>query len=313
MGKKSRRRRKPKRHAPSISPLVLLRPRLDGLLGNEALAERDSQTLKSDLDAIFEGLKTYDFLPVLLRACQSAGAQAQERLDDIVPEWLNERGYADTLSKLLERHGIHTEGREKAFAWLESAGSDTATLREMERQTPFCQGYTYADDSQATIEFFWYTDSRRRKVRGMCFLLDFNPPWEGAVKDVMLIPSRSPENAVREYVDTWKQRGMIMSPIGESEVKGKILEGLEANRREGIRLPRDLIFARELFVKYVLTLSGTPDTPPFTAEDFDKLSRTGKSVEGIRQFEQTVGRRVRMDDGKEILVMGDPLDEDDWE
>jgi hypothetical protein len=55
-----------------------------------------------------------------------------------------------------------------------------------------------------------------------------------------------------------------------------------------------------------------PDTPSFTDEDFAELSRTGKSVESIRRFEQTVGRRVRLGDGEEAIVVGSPFDEDEW-
>ena len=59
----------------------------------------------------------------------------------------------------------------------------------------------------------------------------------------------------------------------------------------------------------MLSLPDEPDTPAFTVDDFNFLARNGKLPEKIIQFEQTVGRRVRMEDGKEILVMGGP----DWD
>ena len=314
MSKKNRRkRRKSKHRAPNISPLTLLRPRLDALLGDEAFAEKDSQAIKADLDALFEGLKTYDSLPVLIRAYHSAGGQTQDRLDETVPGWLDERGYAEPLLTLLERHNIYEEGRERAVAWLKAAGVDPAVFQEMEQQSYFYRADAYSDDSQGTIVILWYTDHRRRNVRGMNFLVDYNPPWEGATKDIMHFPTRAPEEAVREYVDFWKQRpGRELVRISDAEVKEKILKSLEVNRREGIRLPQDLIRARYHFLRHVLTLPDTPETPPFTAKDFDELSRRGKSAEGIMLYERTVGRRVRMEDGKELLVMGDPLGEDDW-
>lgn len=311
MSGKSRKKRKSKQRAPNIPPLTLLRPRLDALLGDETLAEKDAQALKAELDAVFDGLKAYDFLPVLLRAYHSAGRRVQGRLDEVVPEWLGERSYADALLKLMERHNIYEGGRERASIWLEGAGADLSALQKVEQRTHFYRAYTYADDSQGLIEVFWYTDHRRRNVQGMNFLIDFNPPWEGAVKDIMIFPSRSPEEAVQEFVDTWRQRDMRLAPISEADAKKEILKGLEVNRREGIRLPRDLIGARNLFLEYVLTLPDAPETPLFTAEDFDELSRTGKSVEVLREFEQRVGRRVRLKDGKELLVMGS-LDEEDW-
>ena len=72
----------------------------------------------------------------------------------------------------------------------------------------------------------------------------------------------------------------------------------------------DLIRQRNLFLESVLRLPNTSDTPPFTPDDFDELSSEYR--ESISHFEQTVGRRVRLNDGQELLVMGNPFDEDDW-
>jgi len=179
-------------------------------------------------------------------------------------------------------------------------------------QSPFYRAYMYADDSQGLIIVLWYADRKRRKVQGLSFLIDFNPPWKGAVKDVMVFPRNSPKRVMQEYVDVWTQQDMPPSAIGAAEVKREILKSLEANRCEGIRLPRDLIRARRLFLEYVLSLPDTPETPPFTAKDFDALRRSGKSPASLSHFEQTVGRRVRLEDGKELFIMGSPFDEDEW-
>ena len=53
--------------------------------------------------------------------------------------------------------------------------------------------------------------------------------------------------------------------------------------------------------------------PSITIEDVDDLCHHRERPEDIRRFEQTVGRRVRMDDGKELLIMGSPPDFDDDE
>ncbi len=309
---KSRKKRKQKRSLSSFSPLALLRPRLDGLLGNEALAKKDAQALQADLNAVCKKLEPSEFMPVLLSACAGAPTQVQARLDAVVPEWLSERGYLDSLRVLLNQHRIADENQQRAVAWLEAAGSDVSELKERQAQSSFYRAFMHADDSQGVIVVLWYADHRRRKVQGMSLLIDFNPPWEGAVKDNMILPRRSPERAIEEFVDMWTQRGMRLEPLGAAEVKREILKSLDANRQEGIRLPRDLIRARKPFVKHVLSLPDMPGTPSFTAEDFAELCRAGKSVESIRHFEQTVGRRVRLDDGKEMIVVGNPLDEDEW-
>ena len=62
-------------------------------------------------------------------------------------------------------------------------------------------------------------------------------------------------------------------------MKREILTALQCNRAEAIRLPRDLIAARDLFLRHVLTLPDEPDAPSFTAEDFRYLSTHGETPE----------------------------------
>jgi hypothetical protein len=310
---KSHRKRKQRRSTPNLPPIVMLRPRLDELLGDKTLIKKDSQVLKTDLSAVFKGLDLYEFLPVLLRACANASTQVQARLDAVVPEWLGERGYLGSLFELLEqgRASYEDKDRRRVVTWLRAAGADVSGLQEPQAEECFYQAYMYADESQGVIIVLWYTDSRRRKVRGMNFLVDFNPPWEGAVKDIAVFPQGSPDRVTREYVDFWTRRGLLLKRLSASEVKREILECLEVNRHEGIRLPRDLIRARDLFLEHVLSLPDLPDTPPFTAEDFDTLASAGETPESLSHFEQTVGRRVRMEDGQEVFIMGKPFDEDE--
>lgn len=102
---------------------------------------------------------------------------------------------------------------------------------------------------------------------------------------------------------------MELETIGPERAKTVILTALTCNREAEIRLPRDMIRARNLFERQVLSLPDGPDTPAFTMEDFDFLARHGQRPEEIRRFEQTVGRRVRLGDGEEILV----IDMRDWD
>jgi hypothetical protein len=74
-----------------------------------------------------------------------------------------------------------------------------------------------------------------------------------------------------------------------------------------------LIRARDAFERVVLLLPDVPDTPAFTMEDFDFLAHHGERPEGIMHFEQTVGRRVRLDDGEEILIIGTDWEDEDWQ
>ncbi len=305
------RKQKQKQSSSNISPLSSLRPRLDRLLQDEELTQRDTPTVKADLDAVCQGIKAADFLPVLLRAYHSAPQQVRIFLNATLAQWLNERGYANTLVDLLENHRINEKMQQVAHDWLKAAGCDVMELQEASSQSPFFEAYTFSDDSQGVILLFWYEDNRRRKVEGLCFLLDYNPPWEGAVKDVAVYEATRPEQALQRYVGFWKER-MSLEALDAAEVKQEIIRHLLINRRENIRLPRDLIVSRRTFLENVLSLPDTDRAPVFTAKDFDDLSRTGKSVEEIRRYEQTVGHRVRMENGKEMLVIGDPLGDDEW-
>lgn len=307
---KSRQRRKAKQPAVHVSPLSLLRPRLDTLLGDETLAHKDDWEVTRALEDVCASLKPEDFLPVLLRACQAAPAPVQERLNDVVPRWLEERSAVEALHTLAQRPSLNPQSQSYTLAWLEAAGIDTAAVQEMRQQTPLYGAYRYSDHSQGIILMLWYTDGRQNRVQGMGFLLDFNPPWEGAVKDIMLCSSSDPERALRRYVHFWADKGTPLHRVSDAEAKQEVLEHLAINRQEGIRLPRDLVVNRRLFLDHVLTLPDTPETPPFTAEDFDALSRTGETAESIRNFEQRVGRRVRIKDGQEALILGAPFDHD---
>ncbi len=59
----------------------------------------------------------------------------------------------------------------------------------------------------------------------------------------------------------------------------------------------------------MLTTPDGPDTPSFGAQDFDELARRGQPAEELSSVEQQTGRRVRLEDGAEVLVLGNPLDE----
>jgi hypothetical protein len=168
---------------------------------------------------------------------------------------------------------------------------------------------TFGEPSQAYVVVFWYTNPRRTRAQGVGFLLDYNPPWDGSVKDILVTPNRHPRRVIRDFLEIWERGGMGPETISPEQAKTVILTALNCNRAASLRLPRDLIAARKLFVRYVLSLPDAPDTPSFSEDDFDFLARKGKPPEEVSHFERTVGRRVRLEDGTEIMVMGDP----DWD
>jgi hypothetical protein len=309
----SKRKRKKRT---SLSPATTLRPRLDNLWADDALLHKDNAAVEGDLDEIARGVAPDLLVETMLRAYLAASTPARTRLDSVLPHWLSKREHASRLKEMLVAQSLDSDLRAQALAWMESLGIDTTSLES----TPdlFFEAYYYDDEttfggkSQPYVTVLWYQDPRKRRAQGMGFLLDYNPPWDGSVKDILVTPQRAPRRLRKAVLDTWKRGGMEPWPLGAQRAKTVILTALNCNRAAGIRLPRDLIAARELFICYVMSLPDASDNPSFTVQDFDLLARRGKRPEEIMHFEQTVGRRVRLEDGGELLVMGD-LDWDDEE
>ena len=304
--KKNRRPRRP--------PTILLRPRLDKLWADDALHEKDDVAIEADLDAISHGVKPDMLLQTILRAYLAAAVRSRTRLDGVLPGWLSGHNHLSRLKEMVLDGSLHTDLHPQALAWMEAGGIDSqAVVGEL--QDRFFQAY-YFDDvdlvgekSQATVQVFWYTSQKKNRAQGMVFLLDYNPPWDGSVKDIMVTSRRPAEELVEGILVQWASTGMVLEEISAEEAKTVILTALHCNREANLRLPRDLILERETFVRCVLSLPDAPDTPPFTIEDFDSLADRGQPPEEVVYLEQTVGRRVRFGDGEEVLMMNSL----DWE
>ena len=299
-----------KGRTPNIPPAAVLRIRLDGLWQNPALPQQEQSQLEADLDVVARGIKADALVPVMLRAYLDAPAEARARLDQVVPGWLQERAHLPTLEKLTVNQDLDSSLQPTALAWLAAAGRDVHEQLAAQAD-PFYGAYDLDNSYQAAVTLIWYSDPKRTRARGFNFLIDHHPPWDGAIKDIIYFPQRPPEALVKRYVDIWAERGQPLTPISAVEAKQKILRALDCNRKSEIRLPRDLIAVRKEFVRHVLLLPDGPDTPPITAEDVEFLCQHGQRPEEIVHLEHTVGRRARLDDGTEVLVMGD-LDDDDW-
>ena len=306
-GKRQRRR----------SPATLLRPRLDKLWADDALLYQDNATIEADLDVISCDVKPDLLLQAMLRASLSASVRARTRLDGVLPGWLRRHSHLSTLKEMVLDGSLHADLHPQALAWMEAGGIDSQAIVD-ELRDRFFQAY-YFDDvdfvgekSQATVQVFWYTSQKKNRAQGMVFLLDYNPPWDGSVKDIMVTSRRLAQMLVDGILDQWASREMVLEQISAEEARTVILTALHCNREANLRLPRDLILERETFVRHILSLPDAPDTPPFTIDDFDSLADHGQPPEEVVYLEQTVGRRVRMADGEEVLVM-DSLEWEDEE
>jgi hypothetical protein len=144
----------------------------------------------------------------------------------------------------------------------------------------------------------------------MNWLLDFNPPWEGAAKDVVPYPQKSPDDLLELALGRWRSQPIHLEEIDAVTAKRHAIEILQRNFKQKIRLHRDFQQARQDFAQHVLSLPDGPDTPAFTLAEYDFLCRNGKRSEEINQFERTVGRVMRLEDGKALFVDASVIEDD---
>lgn len=298
---KSRKSKKKAKRRPNLSPLSLLRPRLDGLWGNPDWPSQDEAAQQADLTAVTAGIAPADFLPMMATAYAAAPAPARQSLDSAIPNWIEAENYVDDLQTAVERRTFSPDDLQTAMAWLQATGVETA---ELATPNTFHDAYLGSDffGDQGVLALFWYSNYRRSRIRGISILIDYGPPWEGAAKDVIPLSQGPPDQVVDDYLELWEERDIPLGPLDAIEAKQRLIELFQANRKQGIRLHRDFALLRDEFARHIFTLPDGPETPPFTIADFDELTQEGRATESIVIQEQTVGRLVRTEEGDEVVV-----------
>ena len=286
---------------PNIAPAALLRARLEALWRDPAAAHQSAEQIEAGLQTVVTGHKAESVINSVLSVFSTTRPEVQATVEDALPAWLARQNYVDTLESLLGSRQLPADMQPIARRWLAATGRDISGV-PTGSETSFHSAYEFDDGSQAAVCVLWYSNPQRNRVRGFQFLLDYNPPWDGSIKDAFLLPDKPPRTLIRRYVETWEARGQAMTPMEGPEVKRKLLRALLSNRSANIRLPELLILFREQFFGHVLSLPDLPDTPSVTIDEFHTLSQAGQSAESLSHFEQTVGRRIRMEDGKELFI-----------
>ncbi len=270
MGKKSGKKHK-KRRAANVSPLEVLRPNLDRLFNDSAFLEKKEEEIKESLNSFLENLKGEDVLPIFLKSYHDAPSSAQNHLEKIIPQWLEEKNYQSELQDFYQNDKLEGDSEKYVLAWMEKLGADISVLQKNKEKVEFYKSFYLGNESQGMIVVFWYTNSDKRAVRGMSFLLDYHRPWKGAVKKILVFPERYPWEAEKQFVDFWGEKEMPITQMEETAIKIKILEALQANEERQIPMPSDFIDSRDLFFKYIFALPDTPQTPSFTSADLELL------------------------------------------
>ncbi len=296
---------KKKQRQPNLPAVANLRPRVDGLLHDGQILHQEDDEILASLDAISRRVSAAEFLPILLLSYAQATDTQQERLVPLLPNWLAQQNHQDTLYRLIQAGNLTDLQQELALHWLETTGYDVAALRAELEQSMFYEAYMYSDDMQGNLSIFFFSDRRRNRVQGFSFLLDFQPPWEGSIKDVSLYAKKNPQQAIDDFLALWEgyMSDIVMQKISDTEAKKAVITALQQNREQDIRLHSDFRPLRDLFIQQILTLPDEPDTPAFSVEDLDYLLQHGKSSESIQIEEQTMGYRMRTPDGKELRIM----------
>ncbi|MBK6433037.1 hypothetical protein, partial [Candidatus Amarolinea dominans] len=157
---------------------------------------------------------------------------------------------------------------------------------------------------------FWYRDMQRTQVQGMSFLLDYNPPWDGALKDITHFRVKLRSWLCRNTWSSGERDGMPMTRIGPVEAKRLVLQALTCNQGSNIRLPLDLIATRASFIRYVLP-PRRPRNAPFSESDFDTRSpRQGSARRSRTSSGPSLAVCVQKMAGR--CVMGVGMEDDCW-
>lgn len=310
MARKSRKKHKGPQQRQIVSRIDQLGMRLDELFKPEIILARDAPAVQSAIDAAIAKIRLTKALPAVVAAYLRADLPVQQRLDSIFPQWLKTEGYVDLLLSYLQGFNLSPELRRVVLGWLEKCEVDPALLKKLEMVSPFFRAFTHTNEFQGILTVLWYLNRQKNHVKGMSFLLDFHPPWEGSVKDFMLLPTREPQEAIREFIHGYEQRIDKMEELSEKEAKRAILRYLGNNRRENIRLPANLISAREVFLNLILSPADAPDTPAFTPKDFDDLSKLEKKPESLKHIEEVQGGLMRLADGSIVRISKPRFDDD---
>src|SRR5258706_14096997 len=304
---------KHKQKQPNIAPAALLRARLEAAWLGPGAALQTPEQLLAALQAASQGLKADLVTGVGLPVYAAASPDVQARLESGLLAWLGRQDGLSALESLVQRGRLSGAPNAIALRWL-AAGGRAVSLSVPSAASTFHSAYVLDDEWQAAVIVLWYSNPQRNRARGMQFLIDRNPPWNGALKDAFLFPSKPPEQLLVHYVDMWAKRGRAMTKVEAAAAKKTLVTALKRNEAAKIRLPKDLVLLREQCFAHVLGLPDAPKTPAFTPEDFQALSETGQSAEDIALFEQTVARRVLMDNGQELYIDASIANQDfdDW-
>ena len=322
---KSKKSKKTQRR-PNLSPLSMLRPRLDKLWGQAGTADQSSDQIAADLTKLTTNIQPQDFLPILVRAYGEAPSSLRVRLDEALPRWLQEQQYMDPLSQMITRAVLQGKDQQIASTWLQQGGIDVEQLLQ-KRPSLFYSAYLSDQDEESTQALIWifcYTNRRRNRVHGVSICTDSDMPWEGAASQVFLYPTRAPEDIHGDYIQFWeKELGEEIDEIDAEEAKQYIFHALHQNLGLDIRPSQELFDGRKMFMEMMAQLpdSDDPTALTLTEDDFDELAGLSRRAEVLMVEEKKMYEELEKNHSRSLPVLdedddwdeGDDWDDDDWD
>ncbi len=147
-------------------------------------------------------------------------------------------------------------------------------------------------------------------MRATVFLIDFEPPWEGALKDVADKSFRTITHAHAEFFSVWKKDNFQERLIDTASATQCVWTAIRQNQAEGIRLPADFIPLMAKVMPLLHALAAALDITALSEAEISALATSGRSPEVLRQEERRLGYQKRMPDGRILRILRPPDDED---
>ncbi|MCU0426843.1 MAG: hypothetical protein MUF71_14585 [Candidatus Kapabacteria bacterium] len=301
---------KKKPSAPKVSPLATIKFRVDEFFASNDAASGDASSIQQHLDTLTQGLKPEQFFSFFLYALKSTPNNVVEHLHSIVPAWIAQHNYTNNLKQYLVKEAMSGQRYSAAENWLRALAADISTEVTAKTQAAsnlFIEAYSHADSEwQSSVVGFWYTDKRKYQQHGFSILIDRNPPWNGAIKDFMVVDARSADGFKSHIRNTFNgYNAPKILPRTDVELKEILLKALNDSKKAGIRLPQDLKEEKDLFWNFLQMLPSDTGTPSISREEYDEQFRIGRSNAELRKYENTVGREIIDENGKKVFIGAD--------
>jgi hypothetical protein len=241
---------------------------------------------------------------------KTGGEEVVEAMVDDLIE-MGDSGAADMLAAIsattsyaqvrqAARKGLLKLSGQKVFPQTDSIKS----LLEEHFYAAYCSDPAHPWQQQVAIVF----ERGKNLVQALVFLLDFGHPWNGAIKDFFPTESMSPRQFERVFVDKAIREGVETRRVPYARARQFILDALEANQKNKIKLPPEFEEFRGMVERRVI------DPSPQTLAYAEQVDAKTEDEWGELEGEPVRGMEIIGPDGQPmpVVMMGGP-DDEDWD